>query len=93
MTNFEEEFLGPFFYNSTIVCLNASRLIYSNANFSLSSSPLGERMAGSKPRDQRKNKHLILQLQIMMTSSSVLKTRRMTWDNMLSASGTYPSLS
>ena len=49
---------------------------------------------GSKPHDQRnKNQHLILQLQIMMTSSSVLKTQRMTWDNMLSVSGTYPLLS
>ena len=39
------------------------------------------------------NKDLTFQLQIMMTSSSVLKTRRMTWVIMLSASGTYPSLS
>ena len=48
MTNFEEEFLGPFFYNSTIVCLslNASRLLsFNDANLSLSSSPPGERIA------------------------------------------------
>ena len=46
MTNIEDEFLGPFIYNSTIVCLNASRIMsYNNANFSPSSSPLGERVA------------------------------------------------
>ena len=46
MTNFEDEFLGPFIYNSSIVCLNASRLMsYNKANFSPSISPLGERVA------------------------------------------------
>ena len=45
MTSFENEFLGPFIYNSSIVCLNTSRLMnYNKANFSPSSSHQGELM-------------------------------------------------
>ena len=46
MTNFDNEYLGPFIYNSTIVCVNASHLMsYNYANFSPSSSLPGKKIA------------------------------------------------
>ena len=95
MTNIEDEFLGPFIYNSTIVCLNASRLMsYNKANFSPSISPLGERVAlNLVTRISTIIETYHFQLRIMMTSFSVLRTLRMTWGQLSRVSGTYPSLS
>ena len=97
MTNFENEYLGPFIYNSTIVCLNTSRLIsYNYANFSPSSSLLGKKIVPNPNNLININKkYLTFQVNIMMISSSVLKTWRMTLDinNMWSAFGTCHSVS